>query len=367
MELIANFFGYAVPFLIVLTVIVFIHEYGHYVVARWNGVRVEVFSVGFGKEIWGWTDRAGTRWKLSAVPLGGYVKMFGEYDAEDDPPEDAPVTEADIAESFHHKSLGQRAAIVVAGPVANFIFAIVVLTGVYGLVGDPAPRAAVGQVMPDSAAAEAGIQAGDLFVAINDEEITWFEDLFRIVSSNPGVPLRMVIERDGGTVNLTATPKRVDGTDGREIGRLGVRHDPKMIGYERMGPFVAAGQAVERTIGLSVEILSYVSDVFSGARSADGVRGVVGIAQMSGEICEGGIVQCIFFASALSVNLGLINLFPIPMLDGGHLMFYAAEGIRGRRINKRVQEYGFRFGLVLVLMLFVFATWNDLVHIFGPS
>jgi regulator of sigma E protease len=352
-----------VPFLIVLTVVVFVHELGHYVVARRNGVRVEVFSIGFGKELWGWTDRVGTRWKISAVPLGGYVKMFGEYDAEDDAPEDAPMTAEEIAESFHHKRLGQRAAIVVAGPVANFVFAIVVLAGVYSLVGDPSPRAAVGQVMPDSAAAEAGLMAGDRFITINDEKVVWFDDLYRIVSANPGVPLRMVIEREDEKVTLTAIPRRVVDGSGREIGRLGVRHDPKQVGYERMNPITASWLAVERSFGLTVEILSYVGDVFVGTRSADGVRGVVGIAQMSGEICQGGVIRCIFFASALSVNLGLINLFPIPMLDGGHLIFYAAEGIRGRRLNKRVQEYGFRFGLVLVIMLFVFATWNDLVHL----
>ena len=363
MGFIESLFGYVVPFLIILTIVVFVHELGHYLVARRNGVRVEVFSIGFGKELWGWTDRAGTRWKISAIPLGGYVKMFGEFDAEDDAPEDVPMSPDDIAESFHHKRLGQRAAIVVAGPVANFVFAIVVLAGVYGLVGDPAPRAAVGQVMPDSAAAEAGIVAGDLFVTINDEEILWFEDLYRIVSSNPGVPLHMVVDRGGETVSLTAIPKRVSNAGGGEIGQLGVRHDPTQIGYERMGPFVAMWLAVQRSFGLAVEILSYVRDVFVGNRSADGVRGVVGIAQMSGDICKGGIVRCIFFASALSVNLGLINLFPIPMLDGGHLAFYAAEGIRGRRLNKRTQEYGFRFGLVLVIMLFVFATWNDLVHL----
>ena len=358
-----HFFDYVVPFLIILTIVVFVHELGHYLVARRNGVRVEVFSIGFGKELWGWTDRVGTRWKISAIPLGGYVKMFGEFDAEDDAPEDFEMSPDDIAGSFHHKRLGQRAAIVVAGPVANFVFAIVVLAGVYGLVGNPAPKAAVGQVMPDSAAADAGIVAGDLFVSINDEEVIWFEDLYRIVSSSPGLPLLMVIDRGGETVSLTAIPKRVSDASGGEIGQLGVRHDPTQIGYERMGPFVAMWLSVQRSFGLAVEILSYVRDVFVGNRSADGVRGVVGIAQMSGEICQGGIVRCIFFASALSVNLGLINLFPIPMLDGGHLVFYAAEGIRGRRVNKRVQEYGFRFGLVLVIMLFVFATWNDLVHL----
>lgn len=363
MSFIDSLFGYVVPFLIILTIVVFVHELGHYLVARRNGVRVEVFSIGFGKELWGWTDRVGTRWKISAIPLGGYVKMFGEFDAEDDAPEDFEMSPDDIAGSFHHKRLGQRAAIVVAGPVANFVFAIVVLAGVYGLVGDPAPKAAVGQVMPDSPAAEAGIVAGDLFVTINDEEVIWFEDLYRIVSSNPGVPLHMVVDRSGETVSLTAIPKRVSDASGGEIGQLGVRHDPTQIGYERMGPFTAIWLSVQRSFGLAVEILSYVRDVFVGNRSADGVRGVVGIAQMSGEICQGGIVRCIFFASALSVNLGLINLFPIPMLDGGHLVFYAAEGIRGRRLNKRVQEYGFRFGLVLVIMLFVFATWNDLVHL----
>ena len=357
--------GYVVPFLFILTVLVFVHEMGHYWVARRNGVLVQVFSIGFGPEIYGWTDSVGTRWKFSAVPLGGYVKMFGEGAAAED--EEHSLTEAEKAVSFSHKPLRQRAAIVAAGPIANFLFAIVVLAALFGIAGNPMPLAGVGNVQSGSAAAEAGIVPGDRILSIDGEAVTWFEDLRRIVSAAPGRGLDIIVARGGGEVALQATPKprRVaDGSGGTSIiGLLGVAPDPDQIGYERQNPIAATRMAVERTIGLSARILVYVGEVIVGSRTSEELGGPIRIAQLSGEMAQGGIVNLLLFMAALSINLGLINLFPIPMLDGGHLAYYVFEAIRGRPLDPRVQEYGFRFGLILVLLLMLFATWNDLVHL----
>ncbi len=357
---------YVILFLVVLTVLVFVHELGHYLVARYNNVRVEVFSIGFGPEIYGWTDRVGTRWKISAIPLGGYVKMFGEKDAvgwgEDDrllPPEEKAV-------SFHYKRLSQRAAIVVAGPVANFLFAIVVLAGLFAITGSPAPLAGVGSVIEDSAAAEAGFQPGDRIFAVGGEPIEWFDDLRVIVSASPEKRLTFDVLRGEERLALTAVPRMHDlgeGADPRQIGLLGVRPDPAQVGYERHDPLSATWMAAERTAALTGQILSYLGQIITGARNTEELGGPLRIAQMSGDMAQGGLVNLILFMAALSVNLGLVNLLPIPMLDGGHLFFYAFEAVLRRPLSDRIQELGFRFGLILVLLLMVFATWNDLVHL----
>lgn len=362
-DILAFTWEYLIPFLFILTVLVFVHEMGHYLVARRNGVRVEVFSVGFGPEIYGWNDSTGTRWKISAVPLGGYVKMYGES-AADDAEEADPALRA---VSFAHKSLGQRAAIVAAGPIANFLFAIVVLALLFGILGNPMPLAGVGAVQPGTAAAEAGLAPGDRIVSVGGETVTWFEDLRRVISANPGKRVEIIVLRDGQSRTLTASPKaqRVIGDDGeaRVIGLLGVAPDPDQIGYEREDPLTATWMAVERTVSLSGRILSYVGQIITGARTAEELGGPIRIAQLSGEMAQGGAVSLVLFMAALSINLGLINLFPIPMLDGGHLVYYGLEALRGRPLDRRVQEYGFRFGLILVLLLMLFATWNDLVHL----
>ncbi len=367
MDVLSSLWDWIVPFLVVLTVLVFVHELGHYWVARRNKVRVEVFSIGFGPEIFGWTDRHDTRWKFSAVPLGGYVKMFGEHDFEDEA-EQKPMTPEETAVSFHHKRLGQRAAIVAAGPAANFLFAFVLLMGLFYLVGIPRPLAGVGSVQEDSAAAEAGFESGDLVLRIQDEPITWFEDLRLFVRDRPDQALRFDIRRGDQEVSLTATPRAMtveeeEGQGSRRIGLLGVMHDPSQVGYVSVGPFAAMAAAGERTLGLTTQILSALGEIITGSRSADELGGPIRIAQISGQVAQGGLINLIFFMAALSVNLGLINLFPIPMLDGGHLAFYAAEAVRGRPLGRRFQEYGFRFGLILVLLLMVFATWNDLVSL----
>ena len=360
---------YIVIFLIVLTVLVFVHEMGHFWVARRNRVRVEVFSVGFGPELYGWTDRLGTRWKISAVPLGGYVKMFGENAVPGEPEDERPLTSEERAVSFHHKSLGQRAAIVAAGPIANFLLAMVLFAGLFGFVGIPAaPLAAVGVVQPESAAAEAGLQPGDRILSIDGEAITWFEDLRRIVSANPDVRLELLVRRDGAEMVVAATPKRhtveEDADGAREIGRLGVSPDLEQIEYERVGPLTAVWMGVEQTVGMTGQILSYLGEIIAGSRTTDGLGGPIRIAQISGDMAKGGLVNLIAFMAALSVNLGLINLFPVPILDGGHLVFFGFEALLGRPLSRRVQEYSLRFGLTLVLLLMVFVTWKDLGYLF---
>ncbi len=358
---------YVIIFLIVLTILVFVHEMGHFLVARRNRVRVEVFSIGFGPEIYGWTDRLGTRWKISAVPLGGYVKMFGENAVPGDAEDERPLTPEERAVSFHHKSLGRRTAIVAAGPIANFLLAIVLFAGLFGVVGNPAPLAAVGAVQPESAAAEAGLQPGDRILSINGQAITWFEDLRRIVSANPDVRLELVVRRDGAETLVAATPKRhkvEENSDGvREIGRLGVSPDSEQMEYERVGPLTATWMGVERTVRMTGQILSYLGEIITGSRTTDELGGPIRIAQLSGTICQGGLADCIFFMAALSINLGLINLFPVPMLDGGHLVFYGFEAVLGRPLSRRVQEYSLRFGLTLVLLLMIFVTWKDLRYL----
>jgi regulator of sigma E protease len=354
-------------FLLVLTVLVFVHELGHYLIARRSGVRIEVFSIGFGPELFGWHDRAGTRWKFSAIPLGGYVKMFGDSDPSSSLgiARLGELTAAERQVSFHHKRLSQRAAIVGGGPLANFVFAILVLALLFATYGQPFTPADVGQVQAGSAADKGGIKVGDAIVSIDGSTISRFEDVQQIVRLNPGEPMTIVVRRDGELVTLHVTPARTEMTD-----RFGNRHEIGLLGIGRSGveyvkrnPITAVGQAFSETWNLSVSTLQAMWQIVIGTRASDELGGPLRIAQMSGEVAEGGIVPLLWFMAVLSINLGLINLFPVPVLDGGHLLFYAAEAIRGKPLGQRAQEYGFRIGLALVLTLMVFATWNDLVHL----
>jgi regulator of sigma E protease len=365
MEIFGGVGGTLIAFLIVLSILVFVHEFGHYYVARWNGVAIEVFSIGFGPEAFGFTDKAGTRWKFSIIPLGGYVKMFGDANAASQPgdADDIPSDQRDKA--FPCKSLGQRAAIVAAGPIANFLFAIVALAGLFAIVGQPYTPPVVSEVVDDSAAEAAGLAPGDRIVGIDGQRVERFETIKRIVALNPGKTLPLTVKRGTGEVSLTATPERTTVTDqvgnSHTIGRLGIRVEG--IEFRRPDPVTAVWSAMKETAALTTGTLKAVGQIIGGTRSAEELGGPVRIAQLSGEVAEAGLSNLVSFMAVLSINLGLINLFPVPMLDGGHLLFYGIEAIRGRPLGERAQEYGFRIGLALVLTLMVFVTWNDLANL----
>ena len=363
MEILSGIWTYVVPFIAVLTVLVFFHELGHFAVARRCGVRVEVFSIGFGPEIFGYTAKSGTRWKFSAIPFGGYVKMFGER-APDENGEPHALSAEDEAVSFYAKSLGQRAAIVFAGPLANFLFAIVVLASLFMVLGEPSTPADVGEVIPGSAAEKAGLKPGDVFLEIDGSKIERFEQVRRIVQLAPGKSLAIIVRRGQQELTLTAIPDGVEKTQfgsTQTMGRLGVSRPSGDRVFIRHDPLTAVWKATVRTYVLTGSILDALGEIVSGKRTAKELGGPIRIAQISGEMAQAGLVWIIQFTVILSINLGLINLFPIPLLDGGHLLFYAVEAIRGRPVGEKAMGYSLNVGLALILCLTVFVTWNDLV------
>jgi regulator of sigma E protease len=363
--------GYLLPFLFVLTIVVFIHELGHFLVGRWCGVGVTAFSIGFGPELLGWNDRHGTRWKISAVPLGGYVKFAGDINATStpDPETLARMTPAERAVSFHHQAVGKRAAIVAAGPVANFLLAILVFAGIAFIGGRYvlAPRIEV--VQAGSAAERAGFQPGDLVRSINGRTIASFADMQRIISASAGDALSVAVDRGGAPVTLSATPdiRETETPFGKQrIGLLGLQgsKDPNDVQRVTYGPLEALGVGVHETWYVVERTFDYLGKLIVGRESADQLSGPIRIAQVSGQVATmGGIAALISLVAVLSVSIGLINLFPIPLLDGGHLLFYAIEAAIGRPLSERAQEIGFRIGLAIVVMLMLFATWNDIVHL----
>ncbi len=366
MDLLNAIWTNGLSFVFILSVIVFIHEMGHYLIARYNDVRVEVFSIGFGPEIFGWNTASGTRWKVGILPLGGYVKMFGDAGAASTPSDEVPtMTPEERAVSFHHKRLLQRVAIVFGGPLANFVLAVIIFAGLFMTVGQRITPADISAVVPGSAAEAAGMMPGDMVLSIDGRAIGRFEDLQEVVRESAGVQLRMVVLRDGAEVELVVTPRKVEREDrfGNRVryGELGVSRAG--VTLVRHGPLIAVWAASRETVRLTAVTLRAVGQMISGSRPTDELGGPVRIAQMAGQVAEDGIITVFWFMALLSINLGLINLFPIPMLDGGHLLFYAFEAVRGKPLGERAQEYGFRVGLALVLTLMVFATWNDLVQL----
>ncbi len=358
---------HGVSFIFILSVIVFIHEMGHYLIARYNGVRVEVFSIGFGPEITGWTARSGTRWKISVLPLGGYVKMFGDVGVASTPSgetRDMSPEEQEI--SFFHKPVGQRIAIVFGGPFANFLLAIVILAVLFMTVGQRITPPDISMVKPGSPAEAVGLQPGDVIRKIDGQEIDRFETMQQIVRENPGVPLELTFLRYGtDEITVIVTPRMVTTTDrfGNSVryGELGVGR--KGVKFVQHDPLPAIWAATEETAALTALTLRAVGQMITGTRGTDELGGPIRIAQLSGQVAEEGAVTLFWFMAVLSINLGLINLFPIPMLDGGHLLFYVFEFVHGKPMGERAQEYGFRIGLALVVTLMVFATWNDLVNL----
>lgn len=437
-----GYFG--ITFLLVLSLLVFVHEWGHYIVARICGVKVETFSIGFGKEIWGFNDKNGTRWKVSMVPLGGYVKMFGDTDpASAGHVEGKDLNAEERSVAFFAKPVHKRAAVVFAGPAINFIFAMIILAILYCFVGKPiTPPQAMG-VEVGGAADVAGFKPHDVIKTINGRKIESFDNIKREVMIALDTPMNFVVERDGKEIELTATPKVIDeedrfgfkhqlgflgligpanGLDVKAISKLNskptgknveetralllsnmdkdltlemtggkpgssMRVRPpsdmnKDIGNEespefnalilgtrpgdevrKMNPLTAAVEAVRDTGGIISDTLKAIGQMITGTRSATELGGIIRIGAMAGDMAERGWIALVTFTALLSINLGLINLFPIPMLDGGHLVFYGLEALKGKPLSEKVQEYAFRFGLVVLVSLMVFANLNDIVQL----
>ena len=458
MEFLNPLWNYVLPFLVILTVLVFVHEFGHYYVARRAGVRVETFSIGFGPELFGWNDKRGTRWRFAAIPLGGYVKMFGESERVLENDGGERLLRPDEKQvSFHHKRLGQRAAIVFAGPFVNYVFAVIVLGILFATAGQPFSPSIVGTIMPGGAADKAGLKTGDkivqvaghnverfeevmqaiglrpgqrvamvierdgqrrsvdvdvgvrvfedkrgnqtpfgdlgagafippvigrvvsggaaddaglkpgdVFVKIKGQPVETFEDVRRVVLANADVPIEVVVRRGTQELTLTLRPKWLtandkDGNPKKVGGVIGVA--PHAAFRQQHGAFDAFVQAVRETYGLTIATFTAVGQMIAGTRSTRDLSGPLRIAEISGDMAQNGTYTFFWFLGVLSLHLCLINLMPIPMLDGGHLMFYGFEALRGKPLGQRAQEYGFRIGLALVITLMVFATWNDLVHL----
>ncbi len=455
--------GWFLPFIFALSVVVFFHELGHFLVARWCGVRVLVFSIGFGPELIGFDDRHGTRWKICAIPLGGYVKFFGDDNAASVPDQEAigRMTDVERRDSFFHKSVAARAAIVAAGPFANFILAIVIFGALAFFLGRQVTVPRIDAVAPGSAAAAAGFKPGDVVVSVDGKSVDGFSDVQRIAAFNAGHPIGFVIDRGGERVTLTATPEeraerdrfgnlqrlgvldisgpimpariaaivqgsaaaaagfqpedRVRKIDGkpvgsfldlrevvaanpdrmlefeidrggstlvlraapnahnekdpsgavRRIGQLGISgsFDPADTRFIQYGVLGALTTGVTESWFVVDDTIAYLVKIVRGRASVDQLGGPIRIAQVAGQVATSGFTPILRLVALLSVSIGLLNLFPIPLLDGGHLLFYAIEAVRGRPLSERAQEYGFRFGLALVLLLMLFTTYNDLLQL----
>lgn len=449
---------YMLPFLIMLTVLVFVHEMGHYLVARWNGVKVEIFSIGFGPEIYGRTDKKGTRWSFSLIPLGGYVKFLGDMDPTSAPDNEGlkELSTDQSDQAFHKKRVGQRAAIVVAGPMANFIYTIVVMAALFIFVGQRVVPPVIGNLEVDGVAMEAGFQRGDRIVAINDRSVVSFQEVMQEILMSPEQPLDFVLNRDGREMEIVATPRAYDFVDDTgstsKIGTMGLRAflpaivgdtmpgmaaeaagltagdriiaidnqpiegfdqlqaavlaskgRPLSVAYMRngerlqtvmtaqkdkrkmangevqerwllgvriaqpplvkLGPVDAVLSAGRESVLMLDRTFEYLGQMIGGQRGTEELGGPIRIAQYSGQAAKSGLETLIYMSALLSLNLGFINLLPIPVLDGGHLLFYFFEAIRGRPLTERMQEYALRFGFFMVVSLMVFVTWNDLVNL----
>jgi len=345
-------------FVVVLGVLVFFHELGHYLAARWRGIYVETFSVGFGRSIASWYDRHGTQWRISWLPLGGYVKMHGQEQPEE--VSDEVRASWKPGQTFHEKSVLSRAIVVFAGPLANFLLAMVLFAGLFLAVGRPVTSPVVGEVLPNGAAARAGLIANDRIEAIGGEPIRSFEDIQRIITAHPLETLSVTVLRGGAEQKIEVVTEARE-VGGRRVGLLGIRGGT--VDYQPLGFAGALWGGVTQTWTVTTETFSGLAQMITGQRGTEELGGPLRIAQLSGQVAELGPTNLISFIAVLSVNLGLINLFPIPVLDGGHLLFYLFEFLRGRPLPRRAQEYSFRAGIAVLGGLFIFATWNDLTHI----
>jgi regulator of sigma E protease len=349
------------PFLFAILIVVFIHELGHFYVGRLCGVKIEAFSVGFGKEIFGFFDRHGTRWKFCWIPLGGYVRFAGDANAASMPSSDA----AHVEGSLHAAALWKRMAIVVAGPMANFLLAIAIYTVAFSIIGIPATKPLVGAVIVDSPAAAAGIRAGDLVTKVDGQPIADFDEIVNAMRFRDARSVNVELLRDGQLIDLNIIPKIMEVDDGNhgkmKVSRIGIAPQKDSFTVNRVSVPQAMMRGVSACSHIITTTLQYIGRIFTGHESANAVSGPIGTAQVVGDVVssQGGL-GLIELIAILSVSIGLFNLFPIPMLDGGHLVFYVIEGILGRPLSAQAQEWSMRLGISILLMLMFFATYNDI-------
>ena len=363
--------GYIVPFVFVLSIVIFFHEMGHFLVGRWCGVKVDAFSLGFGPEIFGFFDRRGTRWRFSALPLGGYVKFHGDANGASmsDDGAIAAMPAEERAVTFFAQSVWKRAAIVAAGPIANFLLAIVIFSGIFFVHGRSILIPRVDKVTPDSAAAAAGFEPGDLILSINGAKIDSFEDMQRIVQTSADLPLTVIVQRQDKDVTLVATPrKKILKTPFGEtrVAQLGLEagRDKDAWHVQRYGLIRSTQLATQETWFIVEQTGSYLGGLVVGRESTDQLSGPIRIAEVSGEMAKIGLAALLNLAAVLSISIGILNLIPIPLLDGGHLFYYAIEAVRGKALDEKVQHMGFRIGLTFVVGLMILATYNDISRLF---
>lgn len=350
-------------FLLVIGPLIFVHELGHYFVGRWFGIRADVFSIGFGREIAGWTDRRGTRWKLAWLPLGGYVKFAGDMNPAGQPsPEWLALPAEERAQTFQAKPVWQRFLVVLAGPMTNFLAAILILTGFNIAYGVPGSPPVIGAFAKDSPASAAGLRIGDRIVRIDGKEVDRFEDILPVIALKVGGPASLEIDREGRRFQVDVTPVVVVERDqfGNEIRRplLGIRGAEQVL--TPVSPLGAVAASVRQCWVVVETTVKGLAQIVTGRRSVKEMGGPLKIAKFSGEQASIGLLAFLWFIAVISINLGFINLLPIPMLDGGHLFFYGIEAVRRKPLRPEAQEWAFRTGLAALLALMILVTFNDL-------
>ena len=369
-DVIGGIIHYLVPFLLMITPIIFFHELGHFLVGRACGVRIDTFSIGFGPALVSWRDRLGTQWKIAAVPLGGYVKFFGDDNAASTPDRERlhQLSAAERLVAFPLKPLWQRALVVTAGPFANFILAIVIMAAFLMAFGSYLAAPLVGGVVPGSAAANAGFHKGDVIVSVNGTSIQSFDEIRSFVLDQPGEPMKVRLRRGEQLLSVSVTPRLTweNLPGGRQrVGMLGITGPTSLKDWKHVtyGPVGATVEACNETWGIVAITFEHLGRMVSGAKKTNELSGIIGIAKLSGDVAAISYLSLFRLAALISISIGLVNLFPIPILDGGHLLYYAFEAVLGRPLGAKAQDLGFRLGLAVMVCLMLLAAWNDLVRL----
>lgn len=354
-------------FILILSFLVFIHEFGHYIVAKLSGVKITDFSIGFGKEIFGWHDRSGTRWKVCWIPMGGYVKMYGDGSAASTVDKEAydSLSKKEKQKTFMYQPLWVKSLIVVAGPAANFLFAIVVLTGFLYVFGKVETTSAISQVVPESAAEEAGLLPEDIVLFIDQEKIDNFSDIQSAISLSTGEPLQFEVERQGQVLTIPVIPRMTERKDlfGNvvKVPMVGIASEQRNV--KSLSIFAAFLESFPQTYEIAASTFKAIGQMVTGKRSLEEISGPIGIAKYSGQSFEQGMSVTFWFMALLSINLGLINLLPIPLLDGGHLFYFLIEGVTGKPLAEKIQSFGYKIGFSFIASLAVFAIVNDIIKL----